>query len=451
MCQRGTSLLTYWKDVSFVDTADAAYLVIIICLMVLSAFFSGAETALTSCNRIRIRTLAEDGDKRAATLLEVLDQQSKMLSAILILNNIVNLSASALTTLLTMHLFGNAYVGVGTGVLTLILLVFGEISPKTYAAVHAEKVALRVAGLIKGLMWIMTPIIFVVNALSGVLLRLMGTDPNEKQETITEDELRTIVDVSHEEGVIENEERKMINNVVDFGDTLAKDVMIPRINVDMIDVNATHEEVMEIFRRNKYTRFPVYEESVDNVVGILNLKDTLLHEPDTEFHVRDYLREAFFTYEYKKTSELFVEMRQKLTGMAIVLDEYGAVVGLVTMEDLLEEIVGEIRDEFDEEELQNVQKLGERVYRVDGSMKLDDLDEQLGLHIESEEYDSLGGFVIGLLDHIPEEGETVTWENIRFTVETVDKNHIEWIRMELPPESAVGMEGGQDTGTVLLS
>ena len=416
------------------DTADAASIGILIVLMALSGFFSGSETALVSCNRIRIRTLAEDGDRRAVTLLDVLDQQSKMISAILIMNNIVNLSASALTTLVTIKIFGNKFVGLGTGILTLILLVFGEISPKTYAAVHAEKTALRVAGPIRTLMTVMTPVIFIINALSGVLLRLTGTDPDQKAETITEDELRTIVDVSHEEGVIENEERKMINNVVDFGDTLAKDVMIPRINMDMIDVNSTHEEVMEIFRQNMYTRFPVYEETVDNVIGILNLKDTLLDQGDEDFNVRHFLREAFFTYEYKKTSELFVEMRQKLTSMAVVLDEYGAVVGLVTMEDLLEEIVGEIRDEFDAEELQNVQKLDEHTYRVDGSMKLDDLDDMLSLKIESEEYDSLGGFVIGLLDHLPVEGEEVEWQGIRFTVESVDKNHIEWIRMELKDE-----------------
>ena len=414
------------------DTADAASIVILVLLMALSAFFSGSETALVSCNRIRIRTMAEDGNKRALTLLGVLDQQSKMISAILIMNNVVNLSASALTTVLTIRFFGNTYVGIGTGVLTLLLLVFGEISPKTYATVHAEDMALRVAGVIRAMMWVLTPLIFLINAISGGLLRLTGTDPDDKGEPITEDELRTIVDVSHEEGVIENEERKMINNVVDFGDTLAKDVMIPRINMDMIDANSTYEEVMEIFRQNMFTRFPVYEESVDNVIGILNMKDTLLRNPDEPFDLRRYLREAFFTYEFKKTSELFVEMRQKLTSMAVVLDEYGAVVGLVTMEDLLEEIVGEIRDEFDAEELQNVQKLDERTYRVDGSMKLDDLDDLLGLELTSEEYDSLGGFVIGLLDHLPEEGETVEWESIRFTVETVDKNHIEWIRMELP-------------------
>lgn len=414
------------------DTADAASIVVLVLLMALSAFFSGSETALVSCNRIRIRTMAEDGNKRAATLLGVLDQQSKMISAILIMNNVVNLSASALTTVLTIRFFGNTYVGIGTGVLTLLLLVFGEISPKTYATVHAEDMALKVAGVIRWMMWILTPLIFLINAISGGLLRLTGTDPDDKGEPITEDELRTIVDVSHEEGVIENEERKMINNVVDFGDTLAKDVMIPRINMDMIDVNSTYEEVMEIFRQNMFTRFPVYEESVDNVIGILNMKDTLLRNPDEPFDLRKHLREAFFTYEFKKTSELFVEMRQKLTSMAVVLDEYGAVVGLVTMEDLLEEIVGEIRDEFDAEELQNVQKLDDRTYLVDGSMKLDDLDDLLGLELTSEEYDSLGGFVIGLLDHLPEEGETVEWENIRFTVETVDKNHIEWIRMELP-------------------
>ena len=413
------------------DSADAAGLLVLVILFVLSAFFSGAETALTSCSRMRIRTLVDEGDQRAVRLSRVLESQSKMLSAILIGNNIVNLSASALTTVITINIFGNRYVGVGTGLLTLLLLVFGEISPKTYAAVHAEAMALRVAPVIELLMKVLTPLIILMNFLSGLVLRLTGTDPDQKAETITEEDLRTIVDVSHEEGVIENEERKMINNIVDFGDTLAKDVMLPRINMDMVDVTSTKEELLEVFRKNMHTRFPVYEDSVDNVVGIINMKDILLSQEAQPFDLRRFLREAFFTYEYKHTPELFLEMRQKLTSMAIVLDEYGSVVGLVTIEDLLEEIVGEIRDEYDASELKNIQKLDDQTWRVAGSMKLDDLNEALPIEIESEDYDSVGGFVIGLLDHLPDAGDEVEWEGILFTVETVEKNHIEWIRMHL--------------------
>ena len=416
------------------DSADAAGLIALIILIVLSAFFSGAETALVSCSKVRIRTLVDDGDKRAIRLMRVLERQSKMLSAILIANNIVNLSASALTTVLTIRLFGNAYVGIGTGILTFLLLVFGEISPKTYAAIHAEKMALKVAPTIEVLMTVLTPLIFLLNALGGAILRLIGTDPNQKAEAITEDELRTFVDVSHEEGVIENEERKMINNIVDFGDTVARDVMLPRINMEMVDVASTMDELLEVFRKNMHTRFPVYEDSPDNVIGIINMKDIILSQDEEPFDLRQYLRDAFFTYEYKRTSELFLEMRQKLISMAIVLDEYGTVVGLVTVEDLLEEIVGEIRDEYDASELKNIQKLDDHTYLVMGSMKLDDLNEELSLEIESEEYDSLGGFVIGLLDQLPDAGDSVEWEGIRFTVESVEKNHIEWIRMELPEE-----------------
>ena len=414
------------------DSADAAGFIVLVILFFLSSFFSGAETALVSCSRVRIRTLVDEGDQKAIRLSRVLDHQSKMLSAILIGNNIVNLSASALTTVLTIRLFGNAYVGAGTGILTLLLLVFGEISPKTYAAVHAEAMALKVAPVIEFLMKILTPLIFLMNFLSGLVLRLTGTDPNQKAETITEDDLRTIVDVSHEEGVIENEERKMINNIVDFGDTLAKDVMLPRINMDMVDVTSTKEELLEVFRKNMHTRFPVYEDSVDNVIGIINMKDILLSQETEDFDLHRFLREAFFTYEFKHTPELFLEMRQKLTSMAIVLDEYGSVVGLVTIEDLLEEIVGEIRDEYDASELKNVQKLDERTWLVAGSMKLDDVNEALPIEIESEEYDSLGGFVIGQLDQLPDAGDEVVWEGIRFTVEAVEKNHIEWIKVQLP-------------------
>lgn len=415
------------------DPSDAIQLLILVILLALSAFFSSSETALTTVNRIRIRNLAEAGDSRAIILTKVIDNQSKMLSAILIGNNIVNLSASSLTTMLASRWGnGNLFVGVATGILTLLILVFGEITPKTLATISAETISLRCAKIIYVYMNILTPVIFVVNRLSLVFLRILCIDPNKKKEAMTEDELRTIVEVSHEEGVIESEEKKMINNVFDFGDSVAKDIMVPRIDMNFVNVDATYTELIDIFREERYTRIPVYEETTDNVIGIINMKDLLLLDDHDNFSIRNFLRQPLYTYEFKKTAELMIEMRQTFNNIVIVLDEYGATAGLITLEDMLEEIVGEIRDEYDEDEEDSFVEIKEGEYLVEGSMKLDDLNDILGLELESEDYDSIGGLVIGLLDHLPDEGEWVIYEGVRLDVEKVDKNRIERIRMSLP-------------------
>lgn len=352
-----------------------------------------------------------------------------MLSAILIGNNIVNISASSLMTVLVTQAFGDKFVGLATGILTLLVLIFGEITPKTTATLYSETIALRFAKPIYLIMQVLTPVIFIVDKLALGVLLFLHIDPNKKQEAITEDELRTIVEVSHEEGVIESDEKKMIYNVFDFGDSVAKDIMVPRIDMTFIDVNAEYDEVVEIFRQEKYTRYPVFEETTDNVIGIINIKDLLLIEHEKKFCLRDYLREPLYTYEYKKTAELMVELRKTQNNIAIVLDEYGATAGLITLEDMLEEIVGEIRDEYDEDEEDLIKKIGPKEYLVEAAMKLDDLNDQLGLKLESEDYDSIGGFIIGLLDHLPEEGEEVTFDNLKFVVEKVDRNRIESVHL----------------------
>lgn len=419
------------------DSSDYIQLLILILLIGLSAFFSSAETALTTVNKIRIRNLAEAGDKSAVTLTKVLEDQGKMLSAILVGNNVVNLTASSMSTTLAMNIWSNKAVGIATGILTLVILVFGEISPKTISTLYSEKISLKYAKIIYLFMTVMTPVIYAVNVLSSGFLRLVHVDPNRKQEAITEDELRTIVEVSHEEGVIESEEKKIINNVFDFGDSVAKDIMVPRIDMAMVEVGATYDELIDIFREEKYTRMPVYEETTDNVIGIINMKDVLLIDRNEEFHVRDLLREPLYTYEYKNTAELMVEMRQTSNNMIIVLDEYGATAGMITLEDLLEEIVGEIRDEYDEDEEQELVEVGPGEYVVEGSMKLDDLNDQLDLELESEDYDSIGGLIIGQLDRLPEEGESVVCDGIRLVVDRLDKNRIDRVHIYLPKEQNV--------------
>ncbi len=413
------------------DSGDVIQLIVVVVLLLLSAFFSSAETALTACNKIRIQSMAEDGDKRALRLEHIFANQEKMLCAILIGNNVVNLSASSLATILATRVFGNTGAGIATGILTVAVLIFGEITPKTLATKYAEPIALTYSGMIQMLIAVCTPLIFIVNTLSRGLLFLLRVDMNQKPQTITESEFLTIVDVSHEEGVIESEERQMIANVVDFGDSQAKDVMIPKVDVVFAQVDMDYEELIGIFQENYYTRLPVYEDTTDNVIGILNMKDLLLYQHGTPFSLREYMREPEFTYEHKNTSELLDEMREHKTTMMIVLDEYGATAGMLTLEDLLEEIVGEIRDEYDGDEEERIQLVGDGEYLIEGSIQLDDLNDELDLGLESEEYDSLGGYMIEKLDHLPEEGEQVETDTLTLTVAQVVKNRIEKVRLQM--------------------
>lgn len=402
-------------------------------MVFLSAFFSSSETALVTVNKIRMKNLAENGDKRAAKVLKVTSDSGKMLSAILIGNNIVNIGASSIATVLAVDIFGDIGSGIATGVLTIVILLFGEISPKTMATIKADSFALAIAGIIDVIMFVLTPVIFIINKLSSGVLFLLRINPNEADKAMTEDEIRTIVDESQESGAIEDEEREMIHNVFDFGDSLAKEVMIPRIDMTFVHVDASYEELIEIYRENKYTRLPVYEESTDYILGIINMKDVILIEDTKNFSIRDIIREPHFTYEHKNTSDLFIEMRQASIPLAIVLDEYGVTAGLVTLEDLLEEIVGEIRDEYDSDEEDAIEQLSEYEYMILGSTNLDDVNDALDLEFESDDYDTIGGYCLQLLDHLPEENETIfTEDGVVIKIKEVDKNRIERIYIRVP-------------------
>lgn len=418
-------------------------LVALIILVLLSAFFSSAETSLTTVNRVRLKTLADEGNRRAKTALEVLDKYGKMLSAILIGNNIVNLSASALATTLAIHI--HFTVGIATAILTVVILIFGEIVPKNMAMINSEKMALLYASLISGFMKLLTPVIFVIDSLAKGIMKLFRVD-GDKKTAMTENELRTYVEVGHEDGVIESEEREMIYNVFDFGDAVAKDVMIPRIDMVTVDKEATYEEVMEVFKDCMYTRIPVFEEDKDNIIGLINIKDFILVEDKEHFRISDILRQAYYTYEFKKTADLLVEMRQKCFNVAFVLNEYGGTAGMITLEDLLEEIVGEIRDEYDSDEEQLIQKMQDRTYLVEGSMKLSDINDELGTDLKSEDYDSIGGLIIEHLDRVPEDGaQIVTEQGIRLQVQGVSQNRILKVIMELPEKKEPEEDSTKDS------
>lgn len=413
--------------------SETGQLITVIILLCLSAFFSSSETALTTVNQIRMRTLADNGDKRAARVLHVTGNPGKMLSAILIGNNIVNLSASSISTSLAIHLFGNTGAGIATGILTFLILIFGEVTPKTMATIKADSMSLTVAAPIGFLMKILTPVIFIINKLSLGLMFLLHVNIKDAQKKMTEEELRTIVDVSQENGVIEHEERDMIHNLFDFGDAEAKEIMVPRIDMTFVQADATYQEVLDIFRQDMFTRLPVYEDSTDNVIGIINMKDFLLQNDTPEFSVRNLLREPYFTYEHKNTADLFLEMRKSSISLAIVLDEYGVTAGLITLEDLLEEIVGEIRDEYDADEEDDITRISDREFYVLGSANLDDVSEALSLHFTSDDYDTIGGYCLGLLDHLPEKNEIIlTDNNILIRIDRMEKNRIERIYIRLP-------------------
>lgn len=393
------------------DTTGVIQIVTLVILIVLSAFFSSAETAFSTVNRVRLRTLAQEDHKGAKRVLHILDQYGKMLSAILIGNNIVNLSASSVATTLAIKLWGSHAVGFMTGALTLVVLMFGEIVPKTWAMQKSESITLLYSGLISTLMTVLTPVIFLVDKISGWILRLLHISSDGNNMNITETELKTYVDVSHEGGAIESEEREMIYNIFDFGDTVAKDIMIPRIQMTTVPIDATYQELLSTFQESMFTRIPVYDGDPDHIIGLVNVKDFILVKDKEKFQIKKILRDAYYTYEYKKISDLLMEIREKSYNIAFVLSEYGTTVGMITMEDMMEELVGEIRDEYDDDEEELIQETEDGKYLVEGGMKLDDINDALDIEMESEDYDSVGGLMIEKLERLPEDQETILLEN----------------------------------------
>ena len=403
-------------------------LILLVILVGLSAIFSASETALTSLSKIRLRNMMEENIKNADKIYALVENPSKLLSTILIGNNLVNISASSIATALAIDFFSEGGVGIATGIMTIVILIFGEITPKTLASQNAEKISLKVVRFISLLVYIGTPVVAVFNVVTNFIIRILGGNPAKQTPLITEAELKTMVNVSHEEGVLEVDEREMINNVFDFGDAKAKDVMTPRTDMVSISTEDTYEEIVEAFREERYSRLPVYQDNIDNIVGILHLKD-MAFISKADFDLETLMREPFFTYEFKGISELFSEMKANNISIAIVLDEYGGTSGLLTVQDLVEEIVGDISDEYDDDEEDEIQVVKEDEYIIDGSTKLEDVNEMIGTKLESEDFDTIGGYVVGLLGRFPEVGETVEQDNMKVVIEEVDKNRIEKLRI----------------------
>jgi putative hemolysin len=405
---------------------DAWQIISLVILLIFSAFFSASETALMSLSKIRLRHMVDSETKGAELINKLLKNPSKLLGAILVGNNISNIGASALATSLAINNSKNAASGVAiaTAAMTIVVLIFAEITPKSLAAQNSEKISLKVARPISIITFVLNPLITVLIYITNTIIKILGGEIDKVKPFITEEELKTMVSVSHEEGVLEGEEKQMIYNVFEFGDSQAKDVMTPRTDMIVANINSTYQELINIFREEQFSRLPIYEETVDNIIGVLYIKDLIFFEDGKEeFSIEKHMRVPYFTYEFKSTVDLFADMRAKRVPIAILLDEYGGTSGIVTIEDLVEEIVGDLEDEYDDDE-DKIEVIKEDEYIVDGDTKISMVNEMIGLNIESEDFDSIGGFVTGILGRLPKTGETINYNNTKFIIQSTSRNRI---------------------------
>lgn len=412
------------------DGASPYLIGLLIFLLACSAFFSASETALMSINRMRLRHLVEDKVKNADKVSKLLDDPNRLLSSILVGNNLVNNAASALATTLALAALNGgsgSAATIATVVITVLILIFSEITPKTIAAQKAEKIALLVVNILVVVIVVLKPVVWALTLVTGGLIRLLGCDPKEKAPVITETELKTILNVSHEEGVLETDERTMIDNVFDFGDVKAKDVMTPRTDMVAESTEVTYTEFVELVREHGLSRIPIFAEDIDDIIGILYVKDLFAIDPET-FSAEAYMREPFFTYESKPVAELLGEMRANHLVVAIVLDEYGGTAGLVTLEDIVEEIMGDITDEYDQEE-EEIEVITEDEFVVDGSTRLEDFNRMVRSTLHSDEVDTIAGYVLMIFGNFPKVGDDLETDGLKIVVEEMEKNRISKLRV----------------------
>ena len=416
------------------DIGSTTYLLILVLLM-LSAFFSASETAFSAANMIRLRTMAEDGNKRAAQAVKVAAQYDKLIATILIGNNLVNIAISSLVTVIATAYFKNYAVAIST----LVVLTFGEIIPKSFAKMNAESISMAFAGVLRILMTVFTP-------LSWLFLRLMQPfkkkDDGEEQPTITEQELMYMLDTIEEEGVLEEQEKELVQSALEFNDTTVEDILTPRVNMVAIDEESTPQEVLQIITEEGFSRIPVYSETVDHIIGVVHTRDILQAALlNKNFDIKKLMTEPMYVHRSMKIARLLSEFQRKKVHIAIVMDDYGGTLGIVTMEDLLESIVGNIQDEFDHEE-EEVTRISENSFEIDGSLDMEELGELLHIRFPEGDYDTVAGFLMDQLGRIPDEDEhpVVTYENAAFTVMEMDDRRIEMVHVELTPPPPVESE-----------
>lgn len=405
------------------DSSSVSQIIALVFLVAMSAVFSSSETAITSVSKIKVRQLDQKDNKNAHLLKKLHDNMQTTISTILIGNNIVNIAASSIATILFTNIFHQNGALISTVVMTVFVLIFGEVIPKTIAQYKNKSVALKFSRFIYLLTIVFKPIVKILNVLTRLVIKLfVGED--EDSSTLTEEELKTLVEVSEEEGVLKNQETEIMINALELKETLAVDIMTPRTSMASVDIEDAESDLNEIIKNITYSRIPVYEDSIDDIIGVLHIKE-LAHkiiEDDRDFKVRYILKPAFYAYEYIPVVDLFKQMRTNNISISIIIDEYGGTSGIVTMEDILEELVGEIDDEYDNEK--EVTKLSDNEYLVDPEMRIDEVNERFDLDIQSDKFDSIGGFVIELLDRMPKSKDEVEFENLKFVVVNVDKRKI---------------------------
>ncbi|MGN0489789.1 MAG: hemolysin family protein [Ruminococcus sp.] len=407
-------------------------IVIILCIL-LSAFFSSVETAFSFVNVIRIQGYADDGNKKAKTVLYISNHFDKALTTILICNNIVNLGCSALATTLCLNLFGDIGTAVATGATTLLVLTFGEIIPKCLAKEHSEAYSLNTAGVLRTLMILLTPIVFLFLKLKELALKLAGT--TDGQPTVTEDELKQIVENIEGEGVLEEDESEMVQSVLEFDEKTVLEILTPRVDMTAIDITDSQDKLKHIIMESRYSRIPVYKETIDQIIGILHTRDYLEDLANgVEPNIGKLIQPAHFVFNNQNLSKILSDFKRKRLHMAIVTDEYGGTLGIVTMEDLLEEIVGEIWDE-DEEIENDCTKISDTQYLVSGDMPLDDLFDLAGIDPDDVETDSVtvGGFILEHFTTIPRRKANFTFKNIKFVVQQVNSQRIIAVDVYIEP------------------
>jgi putative hemolysin len=412
------------------DSTWWQFLMLGICLL-LAGFASAAETALTSMGKLRIRHLAEEGNHSAEQLNGMLNDPGHFLSTILVINNVAVIVASTLTALLTVKLatFSHAEA-ITTVALSVFVLVFCEVTPKTIAISNAEAWALRLAGPVRAMSWLLGWLVNTLSAIPPAMMRLFGGRPGRRSPFVTEEEIRFLVGTAEEEGVIEEAEEQMIHSIFEFGDTTAREIMVPRVDVKAVEVDTPMKEVIDLMLQVGHSRIPVYEDSIDNIVGTVFDRDLFkyLREHAEDVPLRDAIRPAYFVPESKKVDELLRELQKNRVQMAVVVDEYGGTAGLVTIEDILEEIVGEIQDEFDVEE-EPIQQISENEAVFNALVNMDDVNRWLDLELEAEDVDTLGGYVYSHLGKMPVSGDEFEVENVSFSVVSTVGRRIKKVRV----------------------
>jgi putative hemolysin len=397
----------------------------LLALVLVSALLTGAEAAYFSLGRARLKRLAEQHDPEQGPLQPLLSKPHDLLVTILVGITLANIGASAIATAMAATLFGPLGLAISIGVMTVLILVFGEVLPMTLAVEHPERYSAWVSRPVAWLSALLWPVRGILSALTAMTLRLVGSERQRGEPEISEEELRTLVDVGAREGVVDRTEREMIHKVFELEDTLVREVMVPRPDMFCLDMATPPPDILPLLREHLHSRVPVFEDTVDHIVGVLYTKDLLPHlkglPPD--FDLRSRLHPPYFVPESKRADALLREFQAKKLHLAVVVDEYGGTAGLVTLEDLLEELVGEIRDEFDEDE-HLIQKVDATSYRVSGKLPIDDLNAATGLHLSKDSFDTVGGWVLDLFGRVPNKGEKTQAGEVTVTVEKVERTRV---------------------------